>query len=71
MNLVPDAGALIALDRDDRRVAGLIELGRRAGAGLVTSAPVILQPGYDCGNEYEFGLDLILDALERARDRNG
>ena len=28
----------------------------------------ILQPGYDYGNEYEFGLDLILDSLERARD---
>ena len=25
----------------------------------------ILQPGYDHGNEYEFGLDLILDGLER------
>lgn len=27
-----------------------------------------LQPGYDYGNEYEFGLDLILDGLDRARD---
>jgi len=27
----------------------------------------VLQPGYDYGNEYEFGLDLILDGLERAR----
>jgi hypothetical protein len=26
-----------------------------------------LQPGYDYGNEYLFGLDLILDGLERAR----
>ena len=26
----------------------------------------VLQPGYDYGNEYEFGLDLILDGLERA-----
>jgi hypothetical protein len=25
----------------------------------------VLQPGYDFGNEYEFGLDLILDGLER------
>ncbi|MGH8828047.1 MAG: TetR/AcrR family transcriptional regulator [Jiangellaceae bacterium] len=25
-----------------------------------------LQPGYDYGNEYEFGLDLILDGLDRA-----
>lgn len=28
----------------------------------------VLQPGYDYGNEYEFGLDLILDSLERARE---
>jgi len=27
-----------------------------------------LQPGYDHGDEYEFGLDVILDGLERARD---
>ena len=27
----------------------------------------VLQPGYDFGSEYEFGLDLILDGLERAR----
>lgn len=43
MNLVLDAGALIAVDRDDRRTAGLIELGRRAGAELLTSAPVVTQ----------------------------
>jgi hypothetical protein len=28
----------------------------------------VLEPGYDYGDEYEFGLDLILDSLERARD---
>jgi len=27
----------------------------------------VLQTGYDHGNEFEFGLDLILDGLERAR----
>jgi AcrR family transcriptional regulator len=27
----------------------------------------VLQPGYDYGNEFEYGLDLILDGLERAR----
>lgn len=27
----------------------------------------VLQSGYDHGNEYQFGLDLILDGLERAR----
>jgi AcrR family transcriptional regulator len=28
----------------------------------------VLQPGYDYANEFEFGLDLILDGLERLRD---
>jgi AcrR family transcriptional regulator len=27
----------------------------------------VLRPGYDYGHEFEFGLDLILDGLERAR----
>ena len=31
------------------------------------TAKHVLQPGYDYGNEFEFGLDLILDGLERAR----
>ncbi|HSK55967.1 MAG TPA: TetR/AcrR family transcriptional regulator C-terminal domain-containing protein [Jiangellales bacterium] len=26
----------------------------------------VLQPGYDYGSEYEYGLDLVLDGLERA-----
>jgi len=43
VNLVLDAGALIAIDRDDRRVAMLVELGRRADASLVTPAPVVAQ----------------------------
>ena len=43
MNLLLDAGALIGIDRDDRRVAGLIELGRRSGATLVTSTPIVAQ----------------------------
>ena len=43
MRLVLDAGALIGIERNDRRVAGLIELGRRSGAGLVTVAPVVGQ----------------------------
>jgi len=29
----------------------------------------VLQPGYDYGKEYEFGLDLILDGLERAHNQ--
>jgi hypothetical protein len=32
------------------------------------TAEHILQPGYDYGQEFDFGLDLILDALDRARD---
>jgi len=43
VNLVLDAGALIAIDRNQRRVAMLVELGRRAGATLVTAAPVVAQ----------------------------
>jgi AcrR family transcriptional regulator len=30
----------------------------------------VLQPGYDHGDEYEFGLDLILDSLERRHTRS-
>jgi hypothetical protein len=43
VNVILDAGALIGIERGDRRVAGLIELGRRAGANLVTVAPVVAQ----------------------------
>jgi hypothetical protein len=43
VNIVLDAGGLIGIERGDRRVAGLIELGRRAGANLVTVAPVVAQ----------------------------
>nr|MBA2487909.1 TetR/AcrR family transcriptional regulator C-terminal domain-containing protein [Chloroflexota bacterium] len=28
----------------------------------------VMKPGYDFGNEFEYGLDLILDGLERVRD---
>jgi AcrR family transcriptional regulator len=28
----------------------------------------VMKPGYDYGDEFEFGLDLILDGLERIRD---
>jgi Tetracyclin repressor-like, C-terminal domain len=31
----------------------------------------VLQPGYDYGDEFEFGLDLILDGLEREATRPG
>ena len=43
MNLILDAGALIGIDRNDRRVAALIELGRRAGAELLSTAPALAQ----------------------------
>jgi hypothetical protein len=43
MRLVLDAGALIAIDRNDRRVAGLVALGRRSGAELATSSAVVGQ----------------------------
>ena len=43
MRLILDAGALIGIDRGDRRTAALIELGRRSGAELLTSAPVVGQ----------------------------
>lgn len=32
------------------------------------TAEHVLQPGYDYGNEYESGLDLILDGLDSARE---
>lgn len=32
------------------------------------TAEHVLQPGYDYANEYEFGLDLILDGLDSARE---
>jgi hypothetical protein len=28
-----------------------------------------MKPGYGYGEEFEFGLDLILDGLERLKDR--
>lgn len=43
MKIVLDAGALIAIDREDRRVIGSIRLAQRAGTDLVTTAPVVGQ----------------------------
>ncbi len=43
MRMVLDAGALLAIDRGDRRMAALIALGRRLDAELVTVAPVVGQ----------------------------
>ncbi len=47
MNLILDAGALIGIDRGDRRTAALIELARRAGAELLSTAPVLAQAWRD------------------------
>ncbi len=43
-------------------------LARRVPSSLRTGVEHILQPGYDYANEFEYGLDLILDGLERARE---
>ncbi len=47
MNVILDAGALIALDRDDRRINGLLVLARRAGAVTITVAPAVTQAWRD------------------------
>lgn len=62
MNLVLDAGALIALERRERKVAGLIELARRADAGLVTTAPVLGQVWRDGGRQV--GLARLMPLLD-------
>jgi hypothetical protein len=33
------------------------------------ATPHIMKPGYDYANEFEFGIELILDGLERVRAR--
>jgi hypothetical protein len=43
VRLILDAGALIGLDRNDRRVTGLIKLARRSGATLVSTPPAVAQ----------------------------
>ena len=56
-----------------------VEEAAEVGAGMFERMPVgafphlveltvehILQPGYDYGDEFEFGLELILDGLDRA-----
>ncbi|HVH22936.1 MAG TPA: TetR/AcrR family transcriptional regulator C-terminal domain-containing protein [Pseudonocardia sp.] len=57
---------------------GTAELARSIMAGLSPgeyphlvelAVQHVLQPGYDFGNEFGFGLDLVLDGLDRARSR--
>ena len=65
MRLVLDAGALIAIDRNDRRIAGLITLGRRAGADLVTVAPVVGQAWRDGARQVHLARALpMIDVLD-------
>ncbi len=40
---------------------------RRGRVGERIGPVDLLQPGYDYGDEFEYGLDLILDGIERAR----
>lgn len=72
MRMVLDAGALIGVDRSDRRVAGLIALGRRAGADLVTTAPVVAQVWRDGARQVNLAralamIDVVAMELEAAR----
>ena len=65
MRLVLDAGALIAIDRNDRRIAGLVALGRRAGADLVTVAPVVGQAWRDGARQARLARALpMIDVLD-------
>ncbi|HEX2363083.1 MAG TPA: hypothetical protein VHI11_13500 [Jiangellaceae bacterium] len=73
MKLVLDAGALIGIDRDDRRLAGFIELGRRAGAELVTTSPVVGQAWRDGGRQARLAralamIDVRTVGLDDAKD---
>jgi predicted nucleic acid-binding protein len=64
MRLVLDAGALIAIERSDRRVAALIALGRRGGAELVTVAPVVGQAWRDGARQVRLSRALpMIDVL--------
>lgn len=64
MRMVLDAGALIGIDRYDRRVAGLVELGRRAGADLVSAAPVVGQAWRDGGRQARLARALPMIAID-------
>jgi hypothetical protein len=63
--MILDAGALIAIDRQDRRIAALIALGRRAGSDLVTVAPVIGQAWRDGARQASLARALpMIDVLD-------
>ena len=64
MNLVLDAGALIGIDRRDREVLAHIEIGRRAGASLVTSTPVVGRAWRDGARQARLARSLsMIDAI--------
>jgi hypothetical protein len=68
MRLILDAGALIALDRNDRRVVDLVRLTRRSGGALVTSAPVIGQVWRHGGRQANLARALALVDVQAADD---
>jgi AcrR family transcriptional regulator len=51
-----------------QEIAGQLPAGQYPHLAELATAHV-LQPGYRYGDEFEIGLDLILDALDRAADR--
>jgi hypothetical protein len=51
-----------------RRHDTVIGTLREAGFSIEMTVEHVLRPGYDDGNGFAFGLDLLLDGLERARD---
>lgn len=79
MRLVLDAGALIGIDRGDRRVAGLVQLAQRSQATLTTSAAVVGQVWRDGGRQVRLARalpmieirDVSLDDARRAGELLG
>jgi hypothetical protein len=59
-------GRATATLRAARLVIGCLPVNEYPNlVAFITEHP--MQPGYDFGDEFEYGLDLILDGLERAR----
>jgi len=50
----------------------VMPIAPRSWAPKITIAPCsdhAMQPGYDFADEFEYGLDLVLDGLERELER--
>lgn len=62
--LMLDTGALIAIDRGDRRVLALMEAARRERAPLSVTAPVIAQAWHDGARQARLAAFLKLGELE-------